>query len=482
MSIAGDRLSPADRCAIAESLLTAPKPYKSDEIGGHCPFHREETPGGAFYYNFDMDAAHCHSCGEDADLVGIFNAVHGRTPADPEGCAEFVKKYCPDDGSRPMPSLVRKETARREWQPKDVKVPPALWMEKADSFVDHSVERLQSNPERLAELAAFGIDAETALKCRFGWNDRDKWPPVTAWGLPHELNERGKEKKVWLPEGLVMPAVHDSRVLKLKIRRPNPLTPWGENRKYWEVRGGANTLFHVYGNPLNQIWVVMETERDAALVWKYVHDLGIGATGNGGAAKRPGGYVVEILNKAKVILNAMDFDKAGATSSYDFWEKEFPTSIRYPAPPSMGKDIGDAAANGLDVRQWILDGLPGYIKREMARRDNTAGTSATNPVPEKPYFDQVLDMFESTPLWRAELLSFRDHLKANGLCVYAQQGGELWVGCSDEARYADKKVGAMVFETRQRFHSWRVLDKSIGEGSLEDIMVGYFSGRLEVRG
>lgn len=484
MSIATDRLTAADRRVIIESLLTEPKPHKSDEIGGHCPFHKEETPGGAFFYNFEIDAAHCHSCGQDSDLVGIFNAVSGRDVADPDGCAEFVQRYC--DGTLPV-NRERKPRQKREWKPKQVGTPPQLWMEKAASFVEHSVERLQSNPERLAELLAWGIDAETACKCRFGWNDRDKWPPVTSWGLPHELNDNDKEKKVWLPEGLVMPAVHDGQVVKLKIRRPNPVTPWGENRKYWEVKGGANNLFHVYGSPASRIWVMMETERDAALVWKHVHVLGIGAIGNGGAAKRPGGYVADILGRAKLILNALDFDQAGASNSYDFWEKEYPVSVRWPAPPSMGKDVGDAISNGLDIRQWVLDGLPGFIKRWMSRGNEpvVAVPNKKQTVvhsPEKSWFEQVLDMLDNLPLWRDELASFRVQLQDNEFKLFMGGDGRPWVGVTDQSVLQDRIVMDALGAARKRFYEWRVLDEWIGESSLEDIVIGYFGDKLEVRG
>jgi hypothetical protein len=487
MSIAGDRLSAEERRVIAESLLTEVRGGRADEVGAHCPFHREQTPGGAFFYNFEIDAAYCHSCGANSDLVGIFNTARGRSAADPDGCAEFVKTYCPEGGPKTLPRSSNRPRERKVWQPREVEAPPALWREKAAAFVEHSVQRLQESPERLAELAAWGISAETALKCRFGWNDRDKWPPFTAWGLPREENAQGKEKKVWLPEGLVMPAVRGGQVLKLKIRRPNPVTPWGEMLKYWEVKGGANGLFHVYGNPLNRVWVVLETERDAALVWQHVHDLGIGAMGNGGASKRPGGHVADILTRARVILNAMDFDKAGATNSYRFWQEEYPVTVRWPAPPSMGKDVGEAVQNGLDIRQWVLDGLPGYVRRDLVSADIPVEVAPVElvedqPAPPQSYFDVVLDCLENLPLWRAELVAFRDHLSANGLRVYKSGEGRLWVGCVDSVGYGDPKVAEVVFETRQRFHAWRVLDEWVGESSLEDMVFGYFGDRLEVRG
>lgn len=492
MSIAGDRLTATDRQTIAESLLTDPKPYKSDEVGGHCPFHREETPGGAFFYNFEIDAAHCHSCGQDSDLVGIYNAVHGRPADDSEGCAEFVKKYCPQDGSRPVLQGERRAKPRREWQPGSIDLPPELWREKALAFVEHSEERLQSSPERLAELAAWGIDAETARLCRFGWNDRDKWPPLTAWGLPREMNDKGKEKKVWLPEGLVMPAIRDGQILKLKIRRPNPATPWGTDRKYWEVKGGANRLYHVYGAASYRVWVVTETERDAALVWSRCRGLGIGAMGNGGASKRPAGFVADLLSRAWVILNAMDFDRAGANNTYGFWEKEYPTSVRYPAPPSMGKDVGEAVERGLDVHQWVLDGLPGFVLRKLSASAESSVSlrqekSESHPpsAPQKSHWEQVLEWMEPWPQWRQVLINFHSAMQENGFRVFRKKDGTLTLGLDDNdwpSLHADEARCGLFCDLRQCFHRRQELDSELGLNSLENIIGHYFKEQLEVRG
>jgi hypothetical protein len=326
--------------------------------------------------------------------------------------------------------------------------------------------------------------------------------------LPRETNEQGKERKIWLPEGLVMPAVHGGQVVKLKIRRPDPVTPWGDVRKYWEVRGGANHLFHVYGNPAFRVWVLVETERDAALVWQFVHDLGIGALGNGGARKRPGGYVADILDRAWLILNALDFDQAGMQCSCGFWEKEYPISKRWPAPPSMGKDVGDAQAAGLDVRQWVLEGIPNHVRRRMDKLSRPVGESgqvaavpevqgekqpsnntAQSPenkvcgvAPQRSYFDQVLEMMENMPLWRDELVEFRKALSESRFKLFMGANGRPWVGVSTGVDLSDKGVRGQLGAARERFHGMRVLDEWMGENSLEDIVLTYFEGKLEVRG
>lgn len=495
MSIALDRLEADDRRIIAESLLTNPKPAKSGELTSHCPFHVEGTPGGAFFYSYEKDMAHCHSCGQNADLVGIYNAVNGRGVDDSDGCREFVKRYCPDSGGRRPARQSNRPRQPEGWTPSSVGMPSELWRQKASHFMQHSVERLQQNPEQLAELAKSGISAKVAELCRFGWNEKDKWPPVTAWGLPREENERGREKKIWLPEGLVMPVIRDNQVVKLKVRRPNPLTPWGEERKYWEVKGGANGLFHVYGRPTSRIWILVETERDAAMLWAICHRMGVGAIGTGGAAKQPCDFVTTILRRAKVILNALDYDPAGAANTYSFWEEEFPNSIRYPAPPSMGKDVGDAYRNGLDVRRWVWEGLPGYaqrfLKQNATRTQQDAPSAPQKQEPEPqgsttaPTLEQVLEWMEPWPLWKRELSDFFQDFKTTDFRIFkCPRGGGLWMGIAGndwKALNADTPRRELLGALRHRLSQRKELDPELGVNSLAKIINHYFGEYLEVR-
>lgn len=492
MSIALERLSPAERQVIAESLLTDPRPHKNGELTAHCPFHQERTPGGSFFYNYDQDLAFCFSCQANYDLVAIFNAVQGREPADAEGCRQFVQKYCPADGRRPVPAPPRKPV-QKQWEASPFAAPPALWVKRAEAFVGHASARLLDSEKRLGELEAWGISAETARLCRLGWNDKDKWPPCSAWGLPETVNQAGRPKKVWLPEGLVLPAVRAGKVIKIKVRRPDPTTPWGEQRKYWEVVGGSNGAYSAYGQAGHRIWVLVETERDAVLIWQECRGLGVGAMGTGGAAKRPDGRAAAILRRAAVVLNAMDYDQAGAAATYKFWENEFPNAKRWPAPPSLGKDVGDAFLAGLDIRQWVLDGLPGYAKRFLEQnapppqKDQNAPQAQnmqSGEGPKKPHFEQVLEWMAPWPLWRQELLSFYEALQGTGFRVFMKLDGSVWMGLKDgdwRRLHADKEQCVRFVKMRAKLHNKRELDVDLGVNSLEKIIKHYFGDHLEKR-
>jgi hypothetical protein len=405
MGAALEWLGPEGCQSVAEHILSDVRPH-GDELWAACPWHVEKTVGGSFSYNPDLDKAKCLSCSAAGDLIAVYAALHGLE--NDEAFTRFREEFAP--GS---PVLTRPKSApvRRSWTPAPAEPSPARWSDRAGEFVRHSVERLKSNPEALAQLAAWGVPADVAEKCMIGWNDKDKAVPRPSWGL-EPLHENGREKKIWLPAGLVFPMLAAGRVVKIKIRRPNPEMPGGKSLRYWEVPGGA-IMYHRYGRPDCRVWVLVETERDGAMIWGQVRDLGIGVMALGGATKRPDADNAAVLRASDLILNALDNDQAGAVNTATFWQHEFPQQVRWPVPPSAGKDPGEAVGEGLDIRAWVLAGLPSHIARALpARRPAPAPQPEPQPLPaptvtpaEQPYaewymgqIDAILSLIQGTPV------------------------------------------------------------------------------------
>lgn len=358
MGVAMEWLGPHGCAELAREILTEPR-VKRSEVWAHCPWHQEGTPGGAFSYNCEKDSAKCQSCGASGDLVEIWCTVNGFGRGSKEGFLEFKKRYG-SDAPPPRRRPLRKQKERRTFpQPKAGDGAPAKWKERAKSFVFHSFERLMGSAEALEELEGrWGITERTAAEAGFGMNDRDKWVPVTSWGLPYQERD-GREKRIWLPRGLVMPLMVGDEVRKIKVRRPDPATPWGEQRRYWEIQGGENHRFHCYGPADARVLVVVEAERDAALVVQGCEGFSLGATAGGGAAKRPADEsVIARIRAAEVVLVALDTDGPGALNTVRYWLREFGFALHWPVPKRYGKDVGEARLAGLDLRAWILAGLP----------------------------------------------------------------------------------------------------------------------------
>lgn len=377
--------------SMAMELLTQPKQH-GNEIGAHCPFHSERTPGGAFRYNPVKDAACCKSCGQDGDLITIYTAIHGLSKED--GFTEFKKRYGRDTpgqyvgrGTVPVPKK-EKNYFEKNADADPGYVAPALWKERAWSFVVHSWERLMNNVKAMDELSRrWHITEDTVTKHMIGINDADKYPPFPSWGLPSDMRS-GKEKRVWLPKGLVIPLFvgegNNVEVCKVKIRRQDPATSWGEKLRYLEVSGGENYRFHCYGAVGAQslcpvsgedsrsqskglVVVVTEAERDALLIYQEcptICDVPLVVIAGGGAAKRPHDEAtLALVRRADVLLAALDNDEPGKLNAKNFWEKEFGYAKYWPTPIKYGKDVGEAVVEGMDIKAWIKAGLPEWMKK-----------------------------------------------------------------------------------------------------------------------
>jgi hypothetical protein len=367
----------ASGCAqVAMSILREPTTgpgVPHGFIGAHCPFHTESTPGGAFFYNVAEDVGHCYSCGQSSDLVGIYCALQGKEFEDPNAFRDFRDRYAPEhSGDRKPVEVPRPAPQPRVFTPRSPDLPPAIWSERAASFVAHAQERLQQSPEVLAQLEAWGIDAAAAKACMLGWNDKHKYPPVTSWGLPYREN-KGKEAKIFLPAGLVIPWAPGRVVVKVKIRRPEP----DAEPRYHHVVGGYSG-YMIYGRPDAKVWVVIETERDAAMVWWHCRGLGIGAMGMGGVGMRPDARAAAILARSELILLAVDLDRAGA-AQVAWWEETYPHMVRWPVPSRAGKDPGDLVKASIKPAEWVWAGVPEHVRRSLARP-----VTDTMPEPEAP--------------------------------------------------------------------------------------------------
>ncbi len=378
MGLAKEYLSISERDRIARELLSDAKPAAENRrFTSACPFHLETTPGGAFWYDPEKDQAVCYSCGNFGDLIDIYCVVNGYAEGQPEGIRAFLERYVPERdrkvGNKTKESE-RAVSAPKEWTPKRTVPSPESWREKATEFVDKRNADLMDNKEALALLARWGIKPETAARVKLGWNPEKRFYRYTAWGLPYAENATGRERCIHAPAGLVIPCYQREEgrhVLKrVKIRCSDPDA--AAKQRYVALVGGEE-CYAVWGDPAWKIWVVVETERDAVLLWQELARYGIGAMGTGSAGKAPDPVSHAILSRADCIVNALDNDRAGAKASWKwlpdhrFAWSVYPHAIRWLVPSVIGKDVGDLPAAGIGIWEWLRDGLPSYIRREAER-------------------------------------------------------------------------------------------------------------------
>ena len=160
------------------------------------------------------------------------------------------------------------------------------------------------------------------------------------------LNDQGKPRKIFIPEGLVIPTFHCIGEA-IRIRRFDS----GE-RPYHTVTGSCTSPLIVgeLGRPI----VLVESDLDAWLIYQEAGDI-VTVSSLGSAGTKPDPVLAAFLLAAPQILVALDNDKAGREASQK-WARTFPKAKLWPVP--WGTDPGEAfGSTPRLVMEWIELGL-----------------------------------------------------------------------------------------------------------------------------
>jgi DNA primase len=200
-------------------------------------------------------------------------------------------------------------------------------------------------------------------------NTSDRFFDRKAWGLPEETNpETGKERRVWVPAGLVVPTIIDGEVCRIRIRREDPT----DGNRYVTVIGSSKKPM-LWGHI--RCVVVVESDLDGILISQEAGDI-VSVIALGSASLRPDADTHAFLEAAETILVALDSDEAGSRQAWKWWPKHYGAQVkRWPVP--TGKDPGEAYQSGLDIRAWIVAGLPERIETKTAHTHKEAEPSHT---------------------------------------------------------------------------------------------------------
>lgn len=318
------------------------------EYSSPCPFCEEGDDRFIIHPNrqnkngeYQGGRFSCRVCGKYGDAISFLRLLYGLGYK--EACLRL--KIEPKKQNTPR-------TSRAVIKLPIVNDPPELWQEKAKYFVEWCSEQLFSNPAALTIITNRGFTLEAIKRFKIGFNPKDFFRKREDWGLPSESKDNGKERKLWLPSGFVIPTFSsEGNVIKAKIRRQS----WKEGDKlpkYAEISGSKQTL-SVYGNTSLATAIVLESELDSLLIQQFVGDL-VYCIALGGSTKPLDLHTDQLLRRGQIILFCPDFDKAGAVA-WARWKNMFPNIQRILTPD--GKAPGDAYIAGVDLREWILETL-----------------------------------------------------------------------------------------------------------------------------
>lgn len=299
-------------------------------------------------------------CGRSGDAIQFIIDYEGITFK--EACARLGQK---DDRTeaRRYPRKPADESGKT-FEPVERTAPAEMWAKEAKRFAMDCYDAIYETPEAMAYLEGRGIRKETLGLFGLGWNAGTRNKNGKRWGLfkkregwglsPVKDEKTGKAKPLWLPVGWVIPYMIGGEVARLRIRQTDG-AEFGP--RYYMVEGSSSAVMIISPKvPSHRdVYVIVESELDGILISQEASDL-CGVIALGSASTRPDQAAVKVLKASAHILNALDSDGAGAKESGKWWAQHFPEAVRWPVPD--GKDPGEAWQKGVDLREWIAEGLP----------------------------------------------------------------------------------------------------------------------------
>ena len=280
----------------------------------------------------------CRGCGKHGDAIDWLRERRGMSFL--EACNEL--KFVPS-----LSSFKAKE--KTEITLRERRNPSEMWQAQAVSHLEVFQDALWEDQGKPAREFLFdrGLNEETIKSAGLGWNVLDRFRERESWGLPSEINDKGKLKKLWIPAGLVIPFIDMGNITRLRIRRTE-----GEPR-YILIPG--SDMRPMTWNLGRCAAVIVESELDGILLNQEAGDLA-GVVAMGTATAKPDRVTHDALKKTEMILISLDSDEAGARASWKFWPETYGSKVKR-WPCIKGKDPSEAMQNGLDLRSWIITGI-----------------------------------------------------------------------------------------------------------------------------
>lgn len=428
---------------LAKNHIPALRQKTAKEWAGPCP---ECGGSDRFVIWTDRNAWYCRGCNAGGDTLSFLRRFEGLSCPDAHerlglnctslGCP--ARDKCRLGGgqasSRPDKSrltpLPRQDTPR-DFVPATASSPEQAWTEHAEKLVSWAHQQLLDNPDQLAFLAARGLPLDAVRKFRLGYLPQDLYRERAAWGLPAETSPRtGKPKKLWLPQGILIPFEANGRLHRIRIRREH--VEANQPRYYW-LPGSGNDV--VVLNPESRACLVVESDLDALACVHAAADL-VGAVPLGTCSAKPKEAAASILADALCILVALDFDDPDGQGrrpggwAWPWWQENYPRAVRWPVP--AGKDPGDYVKDHAgDLRAWIEAGLRQYCP------------AATLPAPPDPALAEPETASEDTPAARIVPQHYRDFHGTLGLPFIVAYRAE------DMAHLQEFYPGEAVFSTEE---------------------------------
>jgi len=329
----------------------------------------------------------CRGCGWRGDAIEYLKTF--RQMSFKEAC-DYLGFKVPINFRRISGHKMGTNKSQPKWEPRQMQTPSDQWQSEARKYLKGAIYNLWGPGGQrwlgwLQEIR--GLNEATIRTYKLGLQPINRWEEREDWGLERVVKDNGKLKKLWFPEGLVIPYFINDQISKISFRRKKSA---GEPR-YFHLDGSHSHPMVLY--PERDILIVVESALDGFLLGQEAGDLA-GVVILGSAQGQPDKELASLLRCRRLILLALDADAAGARD-HRWWLEQFPNSRRW--PPIRGKDPGEMLQMGVDLRLWIEVGIARFLDEvtEPAEEENELLSSGnghgTEPQPQaSPSLDKAI--------------------------------------------------------------------------------------------
>jgi len=294
--------------------------------------------------------AWCSACGWKGDAVRYLRETRNM------GFLEACKYLGVEPNGNKELSKPEGEGAQAMVQPKEYAIPSDVWRSKANEFLRVSIESLLSGryPAMMKYLSETrGFTRETIERHRLGFNPDDKAFAREEWDLPKVKDAGGREKKLWLPKGVVIPSFQDGLLQRIRIGS------WGQDGKtklkVREYYVPGSSLAPVVINNRRNATVVVLYDLDGILLSQELGDR-VNVISLGHPKARPDKNALGVIaNSGNGVFYTLSGMSDEHQDSHEWWLKNINGVKRWPYPEGDG-EYQELKA-GMTLKAWIMSGF-----------------------------------------------------------------------------------------------------------------------------
>lgn len=305
------------------------------EYSGSCPWCSGRD---RFSVHPEKDHYVCRSCKKAGDSIQYLKEYRNLT----------YRQACSVLGVAPNVRLTAEPLKSTAWTPRETTTPPPTWQHKAEKLAFAAHKHLLSPAGNIKRqyLHSRGISQKTIKQARIGFMPKTKFYNRTDWGLPQEKNDKGNDKKIWVPAGFVIPFFDEKKITRIRVRQDKPL----DSKKKYIIIAGSETRYMTYPgfNP-DLPCMIVEAELDGWLIWAEAR-AAVNPIAVGNSSARPDIKTHKLLDTAAVIKFSLDNDEAGR-AEVEWWEKQYPQTEEW---FSTAKDAGDDFKAKINILEWVI--------------------------------------------------------------------------------------------------------------------------------